>query len=156
MAVVNDLNPLAVELARENVTENALSNVHVCKDDANLLLRKCRGKFDVIDIDPFGTPSPYVDSAASSLKAGGMICVTATDTSALCGTYKKPCIRKYSAKPLKNEYCHETGLRYWQVSYAALSPSIKSIWSSSSLTARNIICVSMPWLEKALNKQINH
>ncbi|OPX59773.1 MAG: tRNA (guanine(26)-N(2))-dimethyltransferase [Methanobacterium sp. PtaB.Bin024] len=111
MAVVNDLNPLAVELARENVTQNALSNVNVCKDDANLLLRKCRGKFDVIDIDPFGTPSPYVDSAASSLKAGGMICVTATDTSALCGTYKKPCIRKYSAKPLKNEYCHETGLR---------------------------------------------
>lgn len=111
MAVVNDLNPLAVELARENIQDNGLTNVKACREDANLILRKCRGKFDVVDIDPFGTPSPYVESAAASLKAGGMICVTATDTSALCGTYRKPCIRKYGAKPLRNEYCHETGIR---------------------------------------------
>lgn len=111
MAVVNDLNPLAVEIARENISQNDLTNVTVCREDANLLLRKCRGKFDVVDIDPFGTPSPYVESAAASIKAGGMICVSATDTSALCGTYKKPCIRKYGAKPLRNEYCHETGIR---------------------------------------------
>ncbi len=111
LAVVNDLNPLAVEQTQENIRENGLTNVIVCKDDANLLLRKCRGKFQVVDIDPFGTPAPYVESAAASIKAGGMICVTATDTSALCGTYRKPCIRKYGAKPLRNEYCHENGLR---------------------------------------------
>lgn len=111
LAVVNDLNPLAVKLANENIQQNGLTNVKACREDANLILRKCKGKFDVVDIDPFGTPSPYVESAAASLKAGGLICVTATDTSALCGTYKKPCIRKYGAKPLRNEYCHETGLR---------------------------------------------
>ncbi|BDZ66868.1 tRNA (guanine(10)-N(2))-dimethyltransferase [Methanobacterium ferruginis] len=111
LAVVNDLNPLAVDLTRENISDNELDNVKVYRDDANMFLRKCRGKFDVVDIDPFGTPAPYVESAAASLRAGGMICVTATDTSALCGTYKKPCIRKYGAKPLRNEYCHETGLR---------------------------------------------
>jgi tRNA (guanine26-N2/guanine27-N2)-dimethyltransferase len=111
LAVTNDLNPLAVDLTRENISDNELDNVKVYRDDANMFLRKCRGKFDVVDIDPFGTPAPYVESAAASLRAGGMICVTATDTSALCGTYKKPCIRKYGAKPLRNEYCHETGLR---------------------------------------------
>ncbi|CDG65800.1 MAG: tRNA (guanine26-N2/guanine27-N2)-dimethyltransferase [Methanobacterium sp.] len=111
LAVVNDLNPLAVKLANENIQSNGLTNVKACREDANLILRKYRGKFDVIDIDPFGTPAPYVESAAASLKAGGLICITATDTSALCGTYKKPCIRKYGAKPLRNEYCHETGLR---------------------------------------------
>lgn len=110
-AVVNDLNPMAVELTHENIAENGLTNVNVCRKDANLLLRTCKGKFDVVDIDPFGTPAPYVESAASSLKAKGLICVTATDTSALCGTYKKPCIRKYGSKPLRNEYCHETGIR---------------------------------------------
>jgi tRNA (guanine26-N2/guanine27-N2)-dimethyltransferase len=109
--VVNDLNPLAVRLAHENIHMNGLKHVKAYKEDANILLRKCRGKFDVVDIDPFGTPTPYVESAAASLKADGMICVTATDTSALCGTYKKPCIRKYGAVPLKTEYCHETGLR---------------------------------------------
>ena len=110
-AIVNDLNPLAVELAKENIDLNQLENVIVCKEDANMILRKCKGKFDIIDIDPFGTPSPYLDSAASSLRAGGLICVTATDTSALCGTYSEPCIRKYSSVPLKTEYCHENGLR---------------------------------------------
>jgi tRNA (guanine26-N2/guanine27-N2)-dimethyltransferase len=65
----------------------------------------------VVDIDPFGTPSPFIESATISAKAGGMLCVTATDTSALCGTYKEPCIRKYGSMPLKTEYCHENGLR---------------------------------------------
>ncbi len=110
-SVVNDLNPLAVNFTEDNIILNELTNVSVCKEDANMIMRKCKGKFDVIDIDPFGTPSPYLDSAASNLRAGGMICVTATDTSALCGTYPEPCIRKYSAVPLKTEYCHENGLR---------------------------------------------
>ena len=110
-AVANDLNPLAVEFALENIELNHLKNVSVCRQDANIILRKCKGKFDVVDIDPFGTPAPYVESAAASLRAGGMICVTATDTSALCGTYTEPCIRKYGAVPLKTEYCHENGLR---------------------------------------------
>ncbi len=110
-AFVNDLNPIAVEFAEENIKLNDLDNVAVCREDANIFLRKCKGRFDVVDIDPFGTPSPYVESAASSLRAGGMICVTATDTSALCGTYIEPCIRKYGAVPLKTEYCHEIGLR---------------------------------------------
>lgn len=110
-AVVNDLNPVAVDYAKENVLLNDLEGVSVCKEDANMILRKCKGKFDIVDLDPFGTPSPYVDSAAYNLRAGGMICVTATDTSALCGTYTEPCIRKYGAVPLKTEYCHENGLR---------------------------------------------
>jgi tRNA (guanine26-N2/guanine27-N2)-dimethyltransferase len=111
VAVVNDLNPLAVEFTKTNIQLNQLENVKVCKEDANMILLKCKGKFDVIDIDPFGTPSPYIESAASSLRSGGMICITATDTSALCGTYIEPCIRKYGAVPLKTEYCHENGLR---------------------------------------------
>lgn len=108
---INDLNPLAVEFSKENVRSNGLSNVSVFREEANIFLRRCRGKFDVVDIDPFGTPSPFIESAATSLRSGGLLCVTATDTSALCGTYKEPCIRKYGAMPLKTEYCHENGLR---------------------------------------------
>jgi tRNA (guanine26-N2/guanine27-N2)-dimethyltransferase len=109
--VISDINPIAVHFAGENIELNLLDNVEVFKEDANILLRKCRGKFDVVDIDPFGTPSPFIESAGISLKAGGMLCATATDTSALCGTYKEPCIRKYGAMPLKTEYCHELGIR---------------------------------------------
>ena len=109
--VISDINPLAIQYAKENVATNNLNNVKVCEEDANILLRKCKGKFDVVDIDPFGTPSFFIESAAIGLKAGGMICATATDTSGLCGTYKEPCLRKYSAMPLKTEYCHEIGIR---------------------------------------------
>lgn len=41
----------------------------------------------------------------------GVIAVTATDTSALCGTYPAACLRKYGAKPLYNYLMNETGLR---------------------------------------------
>jgi len=109
--VTNDVNPRAVDFAHENVDLNKVYNVTVCQEDANLLLRKCKGIFDVVDIDPFGTPSYFIESAAISLKSGGLLCVSATDTSSLCGTYKNPCIRKYSSKPLKTEYCHEIGIR---------------------------------------------
>ena len=75
------------------------------------MLRNHRGEFDVIDIDPFGTPSYFVDSAGYSIKRNSLLCLTATDTSSLCGTYKAPCIRKYNARPFKSEYCHENGVR---------------------------------------------
>ena len=51
--VINDLNPLAVQFTKENILKNGSSNVNVFKEDANILLRKCRGKFHVVDIDPF-------------------------------------------------------------------------------------------------------
>lgn len=108
---ISDINPVAVQFTEENIELNGLNNVNVFREDANIFLRKCRGKFDIVDIDPFGTPSPFIESAGISLKSGGMLCVTATDTSALCGTYKEPCIRKYSSMPLKTEYCHEIGIR---------------------------------------------
>lgn len=109
--VINDVNPRAVALARDNSLKNGLNNITVCQKDANLILRLCKGKFNVVDIDPFGTPSPFIDSAAVNLPRNSMLAVTATDTSALCGTYPEPCIRKYGSKPLKTEYCHENGLR---------------------------------------------
>lgn len=109
--VINDLNPLAAKFAENNVHLNHLSNIEVVREDANILFRRCPGRFQILDIDPFGTPAPYIESAAISIKPGGMLCVTATDTSSLCGTYKEPCIRKYGSMPLKNEYCHENGLR---------------------------------------------
>ncbi len=78
--------------------------------EANLFLLQSKG-FDYIDIDPFGTPNPFLESAIKRLTRGGILAVTATDTSALCGTYPKACLRKYWAIPLRNELMHEIGLR---------------------------------------------
>lgn len=109
--MVGDVNPLAVEIAQKNMKLNDLDNVTVEKNDANILLQSNKGLFDVVDIDPFGTPAMFTQSTAANIRPGGLICISATDTSALCGTYHDPCLRKYGARPFKSEYCHENGIR---------------------------------------------
>lgn len=109
--VVGDVNPLAVNQAKANMQLNDISNVKVEKNDANILLQSNKGLFDVVDIDPFGTPAMFLQSTSANIRPGGLICISATDTSALCGTYHDPCIRKYGANPQKTEYCHENGIR---------------------------------------------
>lgn len=108
---INDISETANEFERINVELNGLEDITISQNDASLFLRNNRGRFDIIDIDPFGTPSPFLDSAGYCARRNSLLCVTATDTSALCGTYKEPCIRKYNAKPYKSEYCHENGIR---------------------------------------------
>jgi tRNA (guanine26-N2/guanine27-N2)-dimethyltransferase len=35
-------------------------------------------RFDVIDIDPFGSASEFLDSAVQAIADGGLLCVTCT------------------------------------------------------------------------------
>jgi tRNA (guanine26-N2/guanine27-N2)-dimethyltransferase len=86
------------------------ARVSVSNKDANLFLLNSSG-FDYIDIDPFGTPNPFLDAAVRRIGRGGIIAVTATDTSALCGAFPAACIRKYWAVPVNNEQMYEFGLR---------------------------------------------
>ena len=108
---INDISETANHYERHNIELNDLSDIEVYQHDASMFLRMKRGEFDVIDIDPFGTPAPFIDSAGYCARRNSLLCVTATDTSALCGTYEEPCIRKYNSKPCKSEYCHENGIR---------------------------------------------
>ncbi|MCX8182492.1 MAG: tRNA (guanine(10)-N(2))-dimethyltransferase [Candidatus Methanomethyliaceae archaeon] len=114
-SVVGDLNKEAIPIILENVKINDLGGkVEVEHKDANLLLAthsEPGKRFDFIDLDPFGTPVPFIDSAIRAIKNKGIIALTATDTAPLCGVYVKPCLRKYGAFPLRCEFCHEVGLR---------------------------------------------
>ncbi|MGC8895616.1 MAG: tRNA (guanine(10)-N(2))-dimethyltransferase [Candidatus Bathyarchaeia archaeon] len=113
--LVNDISGEAFKLAMVNVKMNGLKRrVIVKNEDANRLLSHYgapRKRFDAIDIDPFGSPTPYIDSAIRALRDGGFIALTATDMAPLCGVYPKACIRKYGGKPLRTEYCHELAVR---------------------------------------------
>jgi tRNA (guanine26-N2/guanine27-N2)-dimethyltransferase len=105
---LNDGSRHAFELIKKNARLNKVK-VDVSNEDANLFLSKNR--FDFIDIDPFGTPVPFLDSAIMAASKEGYLGVTATDTAPLCGVYREACFRKYGAKPLHSEFCHEAGLR---------------------------------------------
>ncbi|MCL2288173.1 MAG: tRNA (guanine(10)-N(2))-dimethyltransferase [Candidatus Bathyarchaeota archaeon] len=113
--LLSDINHHAYELAQFNVKRNNLQDKIVLKHrDANCVLN-CNAapkkRFDVVDIDPFGTPVPFLDSAFRALKNRGLIAVTATDLAPLCGVHAKACVRKYGGKPMRTEYCHELAIR---------------------------------------------
>jgi len=105
---LNDANEYAVELIKKNAKLNRVK-VDVFNEDANLFLLK--HGFDFVDIDPFGTPVPFLDNSILAASKNGYLGITATDTAPLCGVYPKACFRKYGAKPLRSEFCHEVGLR---------------------------------------------
>ena len=106
----NDYSEKAVKLIKKNIAKNKAKKIEVSNKDANLFLLESKG-FNYIDIDPFGTPNPFLDSAVRRLSRTGILAVTATDTAALTGTYEDACERKYWAKPLRNYLMHEIGLR---------------------------------------------
>jgi len=113
--VLNDINPKAAKLARFNVEFSKLTgHVFVLNGDANLLLSRYaapRRRFHFIDVDPFGSPVPYLDAALRALCDGGFLALTATDMAPLCGVHVNACIRKYGGRPLRTEYCHELAIR---------------------------------------------
>ena len=112
---LNDLKPLSAKLASLNAKINDVQDtVSVFNEDANLFLSKNaapRKRFDYVDIDPFGTPVTYIDSAVRALRNHGLLALTATDMAPLCGVHPRACIRKYGGHPLRTEYCHELAVR---------------------------------------------
>jgi len=113
--VMGDLSPSAVKLGELNAERNGVSGrVSVRLLDANLLLSlHCYpgGRFDYVDVDPYGSPVPFLDTAVRSVNNHGILALTATDMAPLCGVNPKTCIRKYGGRPLAGEFCHETALR---------------------------------------------
>merc|ERR1712180_500629 len=68
-------------------------------------------RFSVIDLDPYGSPTPFLDSAVQAVQDGGLLCVTATDMAVLCGNSPETCFTKYGAVSLKTKSCHEFAVR---------------------------------------------
>lgn len=106
---INDWDKNAYELIKKNVEKLKLKNVTVLNFNLNNLLTQ--KKFNYIDIDPFGSPAYFIDSAVQSVFHQGVIACTATDTAALCGVYPLVCFRRYAAVPYHSEVMKELGLR---------------------------------------------
>jgi tRNA (guanine26-N2/guanine27-N2)-dimethyltransferase len=104
---INDRSKPAFELINRNT---ALNNVEDCvtaqNENANVLLH--RKHYHLADIDPFGSPIPFLDAACQSVTK--LLLVTATDTAPLCGAHTGG-LRNYGARPLNTEYHAEMGTR---------------------------------------------
>ncbi len=115
------ISRLSVNDIRENFSLEFMSSlkqndldggtkVVVESKDANIFLLEEQG-FDYIEIDPFGSPNPFLSSSVARLNRKGILAITATDTGALAGTYVKAGMRKYWARSSNSYMKHEIGLR---------------------------------------------
>ncbi len=110
-----DVNPTAVETATKNVKLLGLDKrAKVLKGDAKLLLmtESRETRFDYVDVDPFGTPAPYLNASIQSLNPkGGLLALTATDMPVLCGAYPKVAMRRYGGFSIRAPFVHELAVR---------------------------------------------
>jgi tRNA (guanine26-N2/guanine27-N2)-dimethyltransferase len=111
--VLNDLNQNALPITRKNVKANRVSRKCIVTwKDANALLSENLRGFDFVDVDPFGSPAPFTDSAVRALNPdGGLLGLTATDTGALNGSFKDPALRRYGVLVDRTSFYNEFGAR---------------------------------------------
>jgi tRNA (guanine26-N2/guanine27-N2)-dimethyltransferase len=111
----NDMSQNAVESIKLNVKHNKLEDKITAKTGNAIayMYSYCDKKgYDVIDLDPYGTAAPFLDSAIQAINSNGLLCVTCTDSAIFASHgYLEKTYSQYGGLPLKGEPCHEGGLR---------------------------------------------
>lgn len=105
-----DIEKRAIAAAKKNAKANKLKAAGVA---LNISRAAFEHTADFIEIDPFGTPSPYLADAMRFLnnRKEAYLSVTATDVAVLCGGKLAACMKNYQARPLNCTFTHEIGLR---------------------------------------------
>jgi len=98
------------------------------------------GGWQWLDIDPFGSPIPFLDSAIQSTSRRAVIEVTATDVAALVGSKPAAGLRRYGARVRLDGLAHDSGLRVLIASIAKICAKhdrgvepLMSVWESHHL-----------------------
>ena len=115
LIIANDFSKRAVETITNNIEKNEIG--HIVKPsygDASAVMsnhKKIEDRFVVVDLDPYGSPTQFLDSAVQCVSDGGLLCVTCTDMAVLCGNAPETCYTKYGSVSLRGKNCHEMALR---------------------------------------------
>jgi tRNA (guanine26-N2/guanine27-N2)-dimethyltransferase len=122
--VCNDLDAAAVASIGANISFNAQHQppsarplaelVQPSHADAALLMyqnKEASRAYDVIDLDPYGSASPFLDAAVQAVVDGGLLAITCTDMAVLAGNNMDTCHAKYGTIPVRARHCHEQALR---------------------------------------------
>jgi tRNA (guanine26-N2/guanine27-N2)-dimethyltransferase len=128
LVTANDLLQTATEAIELNVIHNKLED-KVSANTGNALTymykfvgddcKDAKGqprsseKYDVIDLDPYGTAAPFLDAAVQAVRDdGGLLCVTCTDAGVWASnSYPEKSYSLYGGTPMKGVMSHEAGLR---------------------------------------------
>ncbi len=113
--LINDVDPIAYYYITRNIRLNNISGrVHASMQEANTLLNNYTFTgvpVEYIDIDPYGSPIPFIDSAIKPLAKKALLGVTATDTGPLTCSHRNKALRRYGVRCFKTDFYKELGLR---------------------------------------------
>lgn len=103
-----DSSKLAVDRIKKNLVLNNLDSKIFHEEVQELVNQR---DYDWIDIDPFGTPAPFLESVIKNVKKGGILGIAATDTAVLCGAKPSICLKRYGSYSMKKVAAKEVGVR---------------------------------------------
>lgn len=116
--ILNDVSPKAISLIEKNVEINQkeLKNsveIIINENNATDCLLSPKFQFDIIDIDPFGSPARFLYPGTLNLTNKGIICITATDMTVLTGVYPEKTFKNYGITHITRSlsFCHEVAIR---------------------------------------------
>ena len=112
----NDISADAMPFIEANIEINNLDNCVASNRNMHALFAD--EQFDYVDLDPFGSPVPFTQSAVRGCRRKGIRAITATDTAPLAGAHAVKCRRRYQSEPVRGFMCHEGGLRILMCSIA--------------------------------------
>lgn len=105
-----DTNEKAAKNTLKNLKKNRIKAVSL-NIDLEKFAAGSEQKFNIIDLDPFGSPAPYIRDILKISEDGTIVMLTATDTAVLCGAHSKACVKQYASAPMHNHLCKEAGIR---------------------------------------------
>ncbi|MDP6900202.1 MAG: hypothetical protein QGF94_05145 [Candidatus Thalassarchaeaceae archaeon] len=101
-----DLDGEALQWAIANSSDD---DIHFREGDVRQIMLEAGWQW--IDIDPYGSPVRFLDSALQSTGRRSVMEITATDTAALTGSSSTACLRRYGARIRTDDWAHDSGLR---------------------------------------------
>ena len=107
--LLTENEPAGFEVLERNAGPFAERGARVLRADARRPSEP--SGFDYVDLDPFGTPAPFVDAALEALQVPGIWAVTATDMTVLAGVQRGASERRYGGRPIRGRLGPESGLR---------------------------------------------
>jgi tRNA (guanine26-N2/guanine27-N2)-dimethyltransferase len=120
---INEGNPELNSLLQQNIengmgktlTESTASlNYQITHQDAHRVFFDCysrRDYYDLVDVDCFGTATPYLSTMLWATKIGGLMYLTSTDGKTLTGHLPDNSIQAYGAIARSHPAAHEQALR---------------------------------------------
>ena len=118
----NDANPDMAPILEDNLSCDFIpinrdfipNRYQITYHSADRLFHECyqsQTTFDLIDLDSFGLPSAFLKGCLQTVKPGGLLYITATDSRTLAGHNPDHSLRQLGAWARSHPAAHEQGLR---------------------------------------------